>query len=261
MKSFSATVIILIGLVCVAQSQTPEPPKPAARWEVQGQNLKLLDASGAVVKEIVIKNEEKTISTHTEHGFVEKKFLRMKAGVSKDGRFAWVDRREANWLLSGNKGSNSFQYYGNNGELLWEKTTVMGSRLIDNGKRVALLEVDPKAIEILDQGNTFYRPRMYDSDGELIFDLSECKTYSDSIFLTKSERYGGATCIESEPQYVRFHLLFDLRRKIKKRVESPGVEVHEDGTYTTYDERQEFNPVTKKYGKFVRRTISHGQIE
>lgn len=262
----AVSAILLLASTLFAQ-QSPEtgslrkPTTPSRKWLKDNSKLLLKDDKGAIVMRIALEKKEKTLAIHPEHKFTEKEILSMKGGVSEDGKFAWVDRREATWLLSGNKGSNLFQYYDHGGKLLWEKRTVVGSHLINDGGMLALLEADPAAIEMLEQGNTFSRPSIYDSSGQLVFDLRECRTFSNSIFLTKNERYGGVACSEFEPQYKRFHLLFDLKRKIKKILEEPGVEVHEDGTYATFEEKQEFDPVTKKYGKFVRKIISHGRIE
>lgn len=229
-------------------------------WQRGKDEILLKSGNGTTIKRIPLANEEKTLAVHPEHKFTEKKIILTRAGISNDGQFAWVNTQESAWLLSGNKGSLLFRYYDKEGNILWEKTTVTEVGLSDDGRVVGVVEADPKAIEMNEHGNTFGRPSVYSNSGELLLDLRDCKTFS-GITLTANGRFGVVTCTEYEPQYRLFHVAFDVKRKLKKRLDEPGVEVHEDGTYAIFDEKQEFNPVTKKYGKFVRKILSHGRIE
>lgn len=242
------------------KSRAPGSEPSGLRWQTDNGELRLKDAKGSVNKRIALENEEKILAVHPEHKFTEKKLVMSKAGVSKDGNFAWTDRRESTWLLSGNKGSILFQYFNRNGELLWEKSTVTGATLSDDGKVVALLESDPKAIAMNEHGNTFARPSIFSSEGKLLLDLTHCRTYSD-VALTNNGRFGAVRCTEDEPKYRDFQLLFDVETKRIKEISVPGVEVHDDGTYTVVGIEQKFDPKTKRYGDFVRSVISHGRIE
>ena len=232
-------------------------------WIKTANGIALKNKSGSVVRRIIAGQSEKNIGHHPEHKFTDRVFVSTKAAASSDGRFAWVLRDESYALIGGEKAFVSFKYYGQDGEELWEKNTVTGVNVSQNGEVVALLEVDLKWIVSNEHRDGSGRPSVYSSNGGLLFEFGDCRT-SFAPYFSMNGRYGAVVCDSSTSQ--RPAILFNLSKKRKMEIAIPAVgvsvSVHDDGTYALITSQQKFDPATKKYtDEFITEEISHGRIK
>lgn len=251
---FLALVILLLSSSAGAAG--------VGKWVRTSKELAFSDKDGTIVTKFTLGQTEKNLSHHPEQKFTDRMFISTKAGVSSNGDFAWVLMDETFWLVSGEKATVTFRYYGKNGQMLWEKYTVTGVNATADGKAIALLEIDPKWIAANEHRNSPGRPRIYSSDGELLFEFGECRSNFTPYF-SKNGRYGAVVCDSASAQ--KSAVVFDLSKKVKKEISIPAVgiavAVRDDGTYALVTSQQKFDPVTKKYGEFVTEEILHGRIE
>jgi hypothetical protein len=231
------------------------------KWVKTNKELLLKDKKGSISEKFVIGRSEKNLEYHPEQKFTDKVFVSTDGGVSSDGRFAWILRDEARWLVSGDKATISLKYFDQSGEMLWEKNTAMKVNLNRSGDAVAVLEGELKWIAVNEHRNGPGYPKVYSSSGELLLDFGDCRA-NEPPFFSGNGRYGAVLC-DSVGSQTRA-ILFDLTKKIKKEISHParvGVGTRDDGAYVLITSYQKYDSVTKKYGEFVTEEIAHGRIE
>lgn len=252
---------VLISALTVFFLVNPAGAAEAGKWVKTNKEVVFRDKGGSSGYKFIIGRSEKNLEYHAEKKFTDKVFTSTDGGVSVDGRFAWILRDEVRWLLSGEKAAVSFKYFGQGGEVLWEKNTVLRANLNRDGDAVAVLEGELKWIAVNEHRNSSGYPRVYSSQGEMLLDFENCRA-NEPPYFSGNGRYGAVLCDSPGPQTRA--ILFDLTKKIKKEISHParvGVGARDDGTYVLIKSYQKFDPATKKYGEFVNEEIANGRIE
>ncbi|MDA8130395.1 MAG: hypothetical protein M0011_02705 [Elusimicrobia bacterium] len=186
-----------------------------SKWSKSDSKILYLDASGRVAKELETGSKEKLITPPTATSYIEKSGVTIDGGVSSDGNYAWIDRREWAWLHAGNHGENLFQYFGPDGKLLWERNDVYGVAVSSDGELVFLLQVDPEFIETLEYGNGPSEPAVYTSTGGVVVELPDCATYQTTWYLSKNGDKATVECYVLEDHRKQFTAVYDvLKRKL-----------------------------------------------
>lgn len=245
-------------------SLSEEPFSQKQGWVHQNNAVILQDASGKVLKRFEFTKEEKTLSTHPSEKFTERDFSSLNGGASKNGAFAWVDKRTSKWRLEGNQADYLFQYYGKDGKLLWEKKSIVNSLISDDGETILAFEVSPNLISTGDHEDANLIPKVYGASGNTILELNGCSSPAPSARLTKNGRYGSTSCFSAVPGGNWFFLIFNIRSKKIINVPVTGssyVTLNENGDFEVVTRRKEFHPQTRKFIKEVEAVVANGSIK
>jgi len=233
-------------------------------WAKSDGKLVYFDGSAKAIKEIKLEKKDEVLGVHPKIKFTEKSFLSVTGGVSRNGKYAWSDRRDKKWLSSGGKGDYLFQYYGADGKLLWEKKNAVAASVSEDGELIFLLEVDPKWIATLEYGNSYTYPAIYRSSGNLVVKVPDCGTYQESWEISRNNKYATIGCQSLKKPKENYQVIFNLTNITKKPWKGPGgVDINsisDNGTFNITESRQEKNPQT---GKYEFRTVvkSEGKLE
>lgn len=232
-------------------------------WAKTENKLVYFDTNSKPLKELALGDTQQVLAPPTEHSSIQKAFVFASGGTSDDGKYAWFFKKEAKWLATGNWGKNLFQYYGPEGNLLWESDRVVSARISKDGQLVFQLEVEPKWIANLEYGNSFYFPSVYTSTGSLVAEISNCVTYDEWWTISANGKYASLDCAEVKDLSEKSQLVFNISTKKEFFWKGPGSiainSILEDGSFVTSQEYQEKNSKTGMY-EFKTKTVGKGKL-
>lgn len=232
-------------------------------WVKTENKLVYFDTNSKPIKELALGDTQQVLAPPTEHSSIQKAFVFASGDTSADGKYAWFFKKEAKWLDTGNWGKNLFQYYGPDGNLLWESDSVVSVRISKDGQLVFLLEVEPKWIANLEYGNSYYSPSVYTSTGALVAEISNCVTYDERWFISANNKYAALDCAEVKDHSEKSQLVFNIATKKEYFWTGPGSivinDILEDGSFVTSQESQEKNPKTGMY-EYKTKSVGKGKL-
>ncbi len=254
MLKFESLIIIFLAASLGWSGQ--EVANHRTGWSSDGTMIFFVPTKGIISKKFAFVEKKIPISKE-QSSIGNEELIRVVGNVSTNAKYAWLDERH----LSFYKAAHKFQYFGSDGEKLWEKNNLYGGTISQNGERMLAAEVELRWLKKNQHGNSPHPVALFNSSGNLIERYPECKSYMDSFRRIPNNRFAIVQCARSSQKGFHYQLIIDLNSGKAKRIEGrSGVEVGDDGTYIMFETKPYFDPETKKYGVAVRKNFKAGSF-
>jgi len=235
----STSVEVQAGILVSSPTAASIASLQGARWKKEGQEIRLEDKGGSIMRSIKLGREGKVKKVTHGQGSEKKEYeiwdvKEVYGEVSGDGENMAILTREEKYGWDQPRGSTtSIRYIDKNNEVLWEWENVdvyRGARISQDGSRVAFIEIREQVMfspPIVDQWVVVFDKQGQEMIKEGPFEMA------GQLFLTRNGKFGYVKAYFPETNEFGF-IFFDVDRNKVHAVErlAGWVKLSESGKVT-----------------------------